>query len=297
MKDAPWLKHDGNARNDERVLELRAEFGWEGYGLFWALVESMREATEYRLKLARMGGLSAGYGVPIATLMPIVNKAIEVGLFESDSEYFWSARLDRDMEIKDDRQARISEAGKRGAAKRWGNRLSDRVPIEVPNGVKMQEEKRIEEKREEPPLPPEGEDAETPEAKARRERDEAIAAEIERKRLKAEERARKRAEDAFDLDSLPIPPQLANDDFRLWWGKWGANRMKGKKPADGWREYFTDQLAYLLTLPHADAMDHVENSGRNRYTGLYPSRKPIQHNNGNAKPSNPGGLDTQKVRQ
>lgn len=29
----------GNTSQDEIILELRAELGWEGYGIFWAIIE------------------------------------------------------------------------------------------------------------------------------------------------------------------------------------------------------------------------------------------------------------------
>ena len=41
--EAYYFSHDSNARNDEKVLMLRAKHGWEGYGLYWALVEMMFE--------------------------------------------------------------------------------------------------------------------------------------------------------------------------------------------------------------------------------------------------------------
>ena len=67
MKDSFWFQHDSNAQHDERVLELRAEYGWEGYGLFWGLVEKMRDCPDYRLSMATVGGLSAGMGVLVKT--------------------------------------------------------------------------------------------------------------------------------------------------------------------------------------------------------------------------------------
>ena len=63
-KDSFWFKHDYNARNDEKVLELRSVYGAEGYGVFWMLVESMAETEIGGLKASLIGGLSLGYGVP-----------------------------------------------------------------------------------------------------------------------------------------------------------------------------------------------------------------------------------------
>jgi len=50
MKDAFYFQHDYNARNDEKVLELRSNYGVEGYGLFWMLLESMAETDDGKIK-------------------------------------------------------------------------------------------------------------------------------------------------------------------------------------------------------------------------------------------------------
>ena len=44
-----YFPHDSNAHEDMRVIELRMDFGWEAYGLFWALLEVMRIADDYSI--------------------------------------------------------------------------------------------------------------------------------------------------------------------------------------------------------------------------------------------------------
>ena len=34
-----YFNHDSTARNDYRIIKLRATFGYEGYGVFWAVLE------------------------------------------------------------------------------------------------------------------------------------------------------------------------------------------------------------------------------------------------------------------
>jgi len=38
-KDTFYFSHDYDARNDEKIIDLMAEMGWEGYGLFWGIIE------------------------------------------------------------------------------------------------------------------------------------------------------------------------------------------------------------------------------------------------------------------
>jgi len=45
-KDAYYFSHDANAQDDEKILDLRADYGWEGYGLFWAVIEEIAMAYD-----------------------------------------------------------------------------------------------------------------------------------------------------------------------------------------------------------------------------------------------------------
>ena len=49
-KDAYWFKHDANARADVRLVKLRRKTGLEGVGLFWCVVEMLREADNYEIE-------------------------------------------------------------------------------------------------------------------------------------------------------------------------------------------------------------------------------------------------------
>lgn len=136
-KDTFWFKHDYNARNDEKILELRSVFGAEGYGVFWMLVESMAETEVGGLKASLIGGLSLGYGVAKERLKEIVKYCLEIELlYEKDGLYF-SGRL---LKHKEERKI-FSESGKNGAKIRWKNRGAI--------GGGNAEERRGEEKREE----------------------------------------------------------------------------------------------------------------------------------------------------
>lgn len=170
MKDAFWLRHDSNAQHDERILELRAEFGWEGYGLFWALVERMRDAQDYRLNM-NLGGLCAGLGVLKPLLLGLVQLGIDQGLFEleEDGAYFFSPSLRRRMEDWDAKRATLSEAGRLGAERKAAKKAATlKPPLSHPKAtlaettshpeatlpVLQAEKRREEERREEnKPLP------------------------------------------------------------------------------------------------------------------------------------------------
>lgn len=47
MKETFYFSHDYNARGDERVIKLISKAGWEGYGLYWAIIEKLYEGDGY----------------------------------------------------------------------------------------------------------------------------------------------------------------------------------------------------------------------------------------------------------
>ena len=117
-KDAFYFKHDSNARNDEKLLELRRRFGMEGYGIYWAIIEKMREATDYRLN-RDYNSISWDLRCKESTVKAIVE---DYNLFQIDESTFSSKRLTDDMALLDKKRNAYAAAGRRGMQARWANR-------------------------------------------------------------------------------------------------------------------------------------------------------------------------------
>jgi len=123
MKDTYFFSHDANALTDTKILNMRADYGLEGYGLFWAIVEQLRCEENYSLPRNR----NTFRAIKINTNTSIdvekyINDCInEYRLFEEtdDGLSFYSVSLKRRMAIKDEKKMRRSVAGKKGAEKRW----------------------------------------------------------------------------------------------------------------------------------------------------------------------------------
>jgi hypothetical protein len=60
--DLPYFSHDNDARNHPKMEALRARFGWQGYGQFWALNEMIAAAPGARLDISRKLNLEATAG-------------------------------------------------------------------------------------------------------------------------------------------------------------------------------------------------------------------------------------------
>jgi len=152
-KDSLYFPHDHNAKDDEKILELRAEFGAEGYGIYWMLIESMFNNNGY-LNRGAISGLCLGYGVAKDTLKPIIDFGISIGLFSVDGiphDMFTSIRVLDHLEF---REKAISN-GKKGANARWS-----KVKNGDPNGganatpIPVKERKVSKVKKRKPFIPP-----------------------------------------------------------------------------------------------------------------------------------------------
>ncbi|MBQ8299492.1 MAG: DUF4373 domain-containing protein [Clostridia bacterium] len=139
MKDVYYFSHDANALSDTKILNMRADYGFEGYGLFWAIVEQLRCEKDYALPLEK----KTYRAIKILTNTTIdveqyINDCInEYQLFESADGFFYSASLKRRMIIKEEKKERRSAAGKKGAEKRWKN---DKNEKEDNNAITMPSE-------------------------------------------------------------------------------------------------------------------------------------------------------------
>lgn len=122
MKDAYYFSHDANALADTKILNMRADYGLEGYGLFWAIVEQLRCEKDYALTLEKKTyrAIKILTNTTIDVEQYILDCINEYQLFESADGFFYSASLKRRMTIKEEKKERRSVAGKKGAEKRWG---------------------------------------------------------------------------------------------------------------------------------------------------------------------------------
>lgn len=118
MKDAYYFSHDSNAKSDPKISAMINQYGIEGYGRFWIVVEILREQQQYRLPLKKyiFDALAMQMQCAAEAAENYIKDCIETfELFASDGEYFWSNSLIRRMKQKEDRSRQASEAAK----KRW----------------------------------------------------------------------------------------------------------------------------------------------------------------------------------
>ncbi|GEM_PF-1277322 len=117
MKEAYYFSHDSNASQDEKILNLRADCGWEGYGIYWAIIERLRDTEGHRYALTSIKGLAASLGVKTATLTEIIKN---YSLFDNDGDYFWSNSLIDRMKIVEAKREDSRQKGIKSGAIRSG---------------------------------------------------------------------------------------------------------------------------------------------------------------------------------
>ncbi len=62
MKDAFYFPHFCNARHDRKLKRVRKELGLEGYGIFFMLLETLREQADYRYPIEDLDLLADEFG-------------------------------------------------------------------------------------------------------------------------------------------------------------------------------------------------------------------------------------------
>jgi hypothetical protein len=116
MKESFYFSHDSNARNDVKILKLRRNLGFEGYGLYWCLIEMLREAPEYKLSINCIDDIAYSFNIDQKIIKSIIN---DFDLFLTEDDLFYSERLVRSMEQYKLLKEKKSMSGKEGMRKRW----------------------------------------------------------------------------------------------------------------------------------------------------------------------------------
>ena len=115
-KDAFYFPHDSNAKDDIKCMELIGDLGLEGYGIFWVLIETLREQADYRYPTRLLPLLARRYGSDGDTFRKVV---YDYGLFViEDDSVFFSQSLIRRMEAYDRKREQARNAGKASGEKR-----------------------------------------------------------------------------------------------------------------------------------------------------------------------------------
>ena len=146
-KKAYYFSHDSNAKDDPKCSMLIEQLGCEGYGIYWILVETLRDQPEYKYPINMLPILARKYNTTPEKVRIVVTA---YGLFELDEDQFFSLSLCRRMEKVDRSITQRIEAGKASGERRrllllpqkterpFNDRSTDAEQIKV-NEIKVNE--------------------------------------------------------------------------------------------------------------------------------------------------------------
>lgn len=148
-KETYYFSHDSNALTDTKILNMRADYGLEGYGLYWAIIEMMRNEEDYQLEFSKntFRAIKTLTNTTIDIEKYIKDCIEDYKLFQQQDEKFYSNSLLKRMLIKDKKSAIAREK----AQKRWNSNAIDMQEQCPSNANKEKEikENKIKNKRKE----------------------------------------------------------------------------------------------------------------------------------------------------
>lgn len=119
-KDAFYFPHFSNARNDSKVVKLRRILGIEGYGLYFMLLEVLRDQSDFKYPIQGIEDLAYDWHISKEKIISVIN---DFDLFTIDQNQFFSLKFNEFMQpyLQRSERARIA------INKRWNhNALPDK---------------------------------------------------------------------------------------------------------------------------------------------------------------------------
>lgn len=118
-----YFSHDSNARNDEKLIRLRMKHGAEGYGVYFMILERLRDEADY-MSVKDYNVIAFDLRVDANLIKDIVEN-FGLFAFTDDGKCFYSESFNKRMSLKDEAKQKRAQAGKKGAKKRWNNKSDD----------------------------------------------------------------------------------------------------------------------------------------------------------------------------
>jgi hypothetical protein len=125
-KDAYYFPHFSNSRSDSKILKLRRVLGIEGYGIYFMLLEVLREQTNWKFPINGIDDLAFEFHTSREKIMAVITN---FELFSIDEkEMFFSPKLILYLQPWVEKSKRARNA----ALRRWDN-INEKEQKELPN--------------------------------------------------------------------------------------------------------------------------------------------------------------------
>ncbi len=119
MKDSPYFRHDTNARHDPKIKAIINRHGLEGYGMFWVIIENLRESNGYKLENEEYNfeALAQDMRCNVEKVKQFISDCIKFKLLIQADNFFYSFSLIERMSKLDEIREKRIIAGKKGGEK------------------------------------------------------------------------------------------------------------------------------------------------------------------------------------
>lgn len=132
-KDTFYFSHDYNSRNDSKIKKLLAKYGYEGYGLFWAIIEDLYNNTN----VLRLDYDTISFD--LRTTPEIIKSIInDFDLFEIDKDSFGSLSVQRRLNERNEKSKKARES----ILSRWNNKKEDTNVLQTNNDCNTIKERK-----------------------------------------------------------------------------------------------------------------------------------------------------------
>lgn len=144
MKDTIYFRHDYDAHADPKIVKLRMKFWWEWYGIFWAILETMRSDADIVMNLCDVDANAYRLHCDTKLLHDILLYLVDIWLLIEDGWTYYSERLQEDVEYMREK----SSKARKSAEERWKKRDKNANALQTQsegNAIKEKKEKEIKE--------------------------------------------------------------------------------------------------------------------------------------------------------
>ncbi len=151
-KDSYYFPHFYNARSDRKMLRVRRELGVEGYGIYFMLLEVLREQTNFSYPLEDIDLLADEFRISEQKIRTVI---CNYELFQvNEDEFFYSEKLIHNLQpyIESSERARLAarkrwDKVKKNDANAYANALPEQSKSNASQNAKRGEERKGKEKR------------------------------------------------------------------------------------------------------------------------------------------------------
>lgn len=126
MKESYYFPHDNNSHRDPKCSALINDFGMEGYGLYWAIIEILHEQDGKLDKFPKLwDGISSQLHIKKEALLQLIEALVkDYNLLKEDQNSIWSDRVLRNLDERREKYTKKSQAGRIGGLRSGASRGS-----------------------------------------------------------------------------------------------------------------------------------------------------------------------------